>query len=781
MGILDLIGHKYPFTDFHELNLDWCISAVLQLQKAFEEFSAGNKITFADPLQHTLTRTYAKNTIVVDPVSGTAYLSLDAVPVGVQLDNADYWLPIFDFAGYITRANQNFTDNYFSGTDRSPVPLSVDAWVVLDDVLYKVTQAIAADDLFIIGTNIIHFTVEQFLKDFVTSVNQTLNNYSLTIQQYKNDIDASEAAYRIQLASDIANTTASLQAQLDLAISGATVDSEVINARLGADGVTYPTLGDAIRTQVTDLGKTARKGRTVNNIIESSNDMQSYNLPASNNELEIVDGSRKQIVNVDRTRNINTLDFNSLDVNGMKLLHYSSHYHFGIADSNRNMIFKDTPNPLKGKKVSIIGDSISSFDGYNPTGYAYFYPRGNVQAASDTWWWKLIDELEMELLVNASWSGSRVAGDSQGTAFAACSDQRIADLASGGNTPDVILVYISTNDWANSPQVPIGTFTSTDDIPSEGTIFEIAKAYALMLYKIRTTYPAADVFCFTNFEGRLVDDTSYPILNTNNQSIHEVNHAVMEVAHIFGAEVIDLETIGVHFWNVASYTWDGTLHPNKAGMDLIKDAAKWTLTNKYYKERSVSVNMGNVLILKNADFSNVSVGDSKLLPVDINSVTVGEGYVSYNSVTQQVEHVLSPTDEFSKMLYTSGELTIPNEGVINLYGIMPIVVPTADINSVINASDASPYTSNLDKYYMYFHNQLNNTWNRRVGIKKTYKIYARKDGVIDGTYSILLGDFKLCDISSVVADKYYMQWPGNIAQGIEIGIEVPKLYWEVRD
>lgn len=247
MAILDLFGHKYPSTDFHELNLDWCISAVLQLQKAFEDFSAGNKLTFADPLQHDLTKTYAKNTIVIG-ASGTAYLSLDTVPKGVQLSDEDYWLPVFDFAGYIMRANKNFTNNYFSGTDRSPVPLSVGDWVVLDDVLYKVTSAIAADDLFIVDTNIVHFTIEQFLKDFTTQIVQTVN-------QYKADIDASELLYKQQLAQDIADTTASLQAQLDAAISGATADSEVINARVGANGITYGTLGEADRTQFNDLNE----------------------------------------------------------------------------------------------------------------------------------------------------------------------------------------------------------------------------------------------------------------------------------------------------------------------------------------------------------------------------------------------------------------------------------------------------------------------------------------------------------------------------------------------
>lgn len=769
MGLFD----HFPYTNVHELNLDWVLSMMKALEAEWEAFTAGNSLTFADPMLHDITKTYAKNTIVID-AAGNAYVSLQAVPVGIALGNQSYWLMVFDYEAFIEKVNKNFTARYYRGQYRATAAMDIGDWLTVDDVLCKATAAIAIDDVLEVGVNIEHFTLEDFIKAFMQSANQL-------IQQYKNDIDASELAYRNSLAHDIQTTTQSLQDQLTLAISGATVDSEVINARLGADGVTYPTLGDAIRTQVTDLGKTARKGRTVNNNVESYNDMESFNQPSSATELEIIDASKNQILTIDRTRNIQTENFNSLDVNGMSLLHYSTHYNLAVSDPNGNLIFKDVPNKLKGKKVSIIGDSISSISGYSPTGYATYYPRSDVQTVNDMWWQMLIDELDMQLLVNASWSGSRVAGDSQGTAFAACSDQRIADIASGGNTPDIILVYISTNDWANSPQVPIGSFDSTDDIPAEGVIFDICKAYALMLYKIRTTYPAADVFCLTNFEGRLVDDTSYPILNTNSQSIHQVNHAIMEVAHIFGAEVIDLETIGVHFWNTATYMWDGTLHPNKTGMKLIKEAAKVQMMEKYYKEGSGNTSMGNILILKNADFSNVSVGQSKLIPVAINNVTVGQGYVTYDSGTQQIIHSISPSDEFSKMLYTSDELTLPNEGVMDLYGTIPIIVPTADIASVLAATDASPYNSNLNMYYMYFHNFSNNSWNRRVGIRKTYKIYARKDGVIDGTYSILLGDFKLCDISSAIVDKYYIQWPGNLAQGIEIGLEIPKLYWQIRN
>ena len=46
---------------------------------------------------------------------------------------------------------------------------------------------------------------------------------------------------------------APVNARIDNIVSGVTVDSEVIDGRLGADGVTYGSLGTAIRTQVSDL------------------------------------------------------------------------------------------------------------------------------------------------------------------------------------------------------------------------------------------------------------------------------------------------------------------------------------------------------------------------------------------------------------------------------------------------------------------------------------------------------------------------------------------------
>lgn len=240
MGLFD----HFPYTNVHELNLDWMLRIMKALEAAWEQFTAGNSLTFADPLQHDMSKTYAKNTIVIDG-SGNSYVSLQAVPVGVALGNQDYWLMVFDYEAFIEKVNKNFTARYYRGSYRATAAMAIGDWLTVDDVLCKATAAIAADDVLEVGVNIEHFTLEDFIKAFMHSANQL-------IEQYKNDIDASELAYRQQLADDVAATVADLQDQLDQAISGATVDSEVINARVGWDGVTYDTLRNALVTEFED-------------------------------------------------------------------------------------------------------------------------------------------------------------------------------------------------------------------------------------------------------------------------------------------------------------------------------------------------------------------------------------------------------------------------------------------------------------------------------------------------------------------------------------------------
>lgn len=244
-----MFENGYPYTDFHELNADWIIKTINKLAKDMADFVNMNAVKFADPLQWSIGTNYEQSTIVIDN-NGNAYISKVPVPAGIDISNEDYWLNIFNFDNYVEKANKNLTDNYFKNVTYPDRFISEDSWLVLDDILYKATADIDGYEPFVIDTNIVHFTVEEFLKDFVTEVTNTLTEYSNTIQQYKDDIDASEAAYRQQLAGDIADTTDTLASQFAAAIAAVTVDSEVIDARVGQNGVTYSSLGNAIRNQI---------------------------------------------------------------------------------------------------------------------------------------------------------------------------------------------------------------------------------------------------------------------------------------------------------------------------------------------------------------------------------------------------------------------------------------------------------------------------------------------------------------------------------------------------
>ena len=101
-----------------------------------------------------------------------------------------------------------------------------------------------------------------------------------------------------------------------------------------------------------------------------------------------------------------------------------------------------------GKKVSILGDSISTFEGvsnntaYNSTiGGNWIYYTDGLHGVSlhDTWWQQIIDTLDMELCVNNSWSGSKISMDTAGNA--AYKDRCVQLHNNQGETPEYLWVY----------------------------------------------------------------------------------------------------------------------------------------------------------------------------------------------------------------------------------------------------------------------------------------------------------------------------------------------------
>ena len=264
---------------------------------------------------------------------------------------------------------------------------------------------------------------------------------------------------------------------------------------------------------------------------------------------------------------------------------------------------------LVGKKLSLIGDSITTYSGWLPSGNVTRYPRGAITSVEQTWWKKLLNETGMVIGQNCAWDGSTCSGLSTSTtnAYAACSDKRITQLGLNG-TPDIIICYIGINDWGatynkNHTQyggsfvdgafVPIGSYTGETALPS-GELKTLSEAYGAMVGKIQIAYPLAKIYCCTlpqtngkttyNYDA----DGVFPSVNRDSVSLADYNDCIRMIAKNLGAEVIEFAECGINWGNMTTYMEDG-LHPMPDGMTLLCDTAK----AKLYSDFGVSVHGGS--------------------------------------------------------------------------------------------------------------------------------------------------------------------------------------------
>lgn len=223
-------------------------------------------------------------------------------------------------------------------------------------------------------------------------------------------------------------------------------------------------------------------------------------------------------------------------------------------------------NAYFGKQFSILGDSISTLQGFNPKGYKVFYADDNcikagVAEVQDTWWDKVIGFFGGELLVNNSWSGSRVTKlkDKEQLFPSGCSDERTAALHVNDVKPDVILVYLGTNDWAFGAKTGNETRILGED---SNELFN--EAYDSMLKKLKCNYPESEIWCCTLCETHISKrpDFQFPHKYAGTH-IEEYNEIIRQVVRCYNCKLIDLYDYKMPYDSI-----DGS-HPTNIGMNTI--------------------------------------------------------------------------------------------------------------------------------------------------------------------------------------------------------------------
>lgn len=98
---------KYPYTDFHELNLDWIIKTVKDTEKKVDDFTVFNTLTWAG--KWDASKSYVRWSIVQDP-DGNGYISIHPVPPNVPIDNSDYWTEVAKYKDLYSAFNDRIND-----------------------------------------------------------------------------------------------------------------------------------------------------------------------------------------------------------------------------------------------------------------------------------------------------------------------------------------------------------------------------------------------------------------------------------------------------------------------------------------------------------------------------------------------------------------------------------------------------------------------------------------------------------------------------------------------
>lgn len=220
------------------------------------------------------------------------------------------------------------------------------------------------------------------------------------------------------------------------------------------------------------------------------------------------------------------------------------------------------PEVFAGMTLSIMGDSISTFEGWVPAENAVYYTGERcagtgVLSVGDTWWGILMERLGLRLFKNGSYSGSLVCGP--GFPFGA-SKARAAQLVAPDTWPDLVIVFMGINDYGCGVAGGIERFRAD---------------YHQLLGNVREACPDARVLACTLLPGR-VAGVEVPTFCTQLRGVDicAFNDCIRAAARDADCDCLDVASFGFDY-----ETTDGT-HPNARGMEQIATMMEAWLENR---------------------------------------------------------------------------------------------------------------------------------------------------------------------------------------------------------